>query len=415
MACPFTGAYYKSPWKQIQDECGWSSVGVGDPIDWDKARQQDDPLIEKKHEMVPTTHDTSCCRTLCILWQGLICVWKVQIYFSMLLIRTFWGCDYDVDAAEDFTAWKPISKLVRSEALPERQNLPVASEVSEQLFRRDKLVLLDADVSQIQTLFGHSVILLFLAADRRTANPILCRGSLLADFVVNNLYGVEKMVRRTGEGGKIELSNDGLPLWDAEEECFDLGNVEYGNESTYRLIVYTLLYRLHNLICDKLSEVKPDWEDEQYFQEAAKQTFYSFGKIVVLEYAPNYFGIFAWGWTLTFRFMMGVVEAIRGRCLLYYTVGSLMRFLHPGKWATNFQEHIAFYRLHSLVPDTLGDDPIAEHAGNPVRFKAMGLRAAADAIVNSPAGSIGLKNTPVVLNNKYLDVDELAIHRGTGT
>ena len=283
MACPFAGGYYKSPWKQIQDECG-RSVGVGDPIDWDKARQQDDPLIEKEHDTVPIVHDTSCCRTLCILWQGLICIWKMQIYFSMLLIRTFWGSDYDVDAAEDPTTWRPFPKLVRSEGLPERQHLPAASEVSKQLFRRDKLVLLDPDVSQIQTLFGHSVILLYLAADRRTANPILGRGSLLADFVVNNLYGVEKKVKRTGHGGKIELSNDGLPLWDAEEESFQVGHVEYGNESTYRLIMYTLLYRLHNLICDKLSRVEPDWEDEQYFQEAAKQTFYSFGKMVILEY-----------------------------------------------------------------------------------------------------------------------------------
>ena len=116
-------------------------------------------------------------------------------------------------------------------------------------------------------------------------------------------------------------------------------------------------------------------------------------------------------WMLTFRFTMAVVEAIRQRCLLYYTVGSMMRLLHPGKWATSFQEHIAFYRLHSLVPDTLGDEPIAEHAGNPVRFKALGLRAAAGAVVNSAAGSVGLKNTPVVLNNKYLDVDELALKR----
>lgn len=88
MACPFAGGYYNSPWKRIQDECG-RTVGVGDPIDWDKARRQDDPLIEKEHEIVLTTHDTSCCRTLCILWQGLVCVWKVQIYFAMLLIRTF--------------------------------------------------------------------------------------------------------------------------------------------------------------------------------------------------------------------------------------------------------------------------------------------------------------------------------------
>ena len=410
MACPFAGqGYYKSPWRQIQDECG-RSVGVGDPIDWDRARQQDDPLIEKEHDMVLTTHDTSCSRTFCILWQGLVCICKVQVYFSMLLIRTFWGSDFDMDA-DDLTAWRPFPKLVRSEALPERPNLPAASGVSKHLFRRSKLVLLDPDVSQIQTLFGHSVILFFLATDRQTANPILGRGSLLADFVINNLYGVEKMVKRTGQGGKIELSNDGLPPWDAEQERFQVGNVQYGNESTYRLIMYTLLYRLHNLICNKLLEVEPDWDDEQCFQEAAKQTFYTFGKIVVLEYAPNYFGIFAWGWILTFRFMMNVVEAIRGGFFLYYTVGSLIRFLHPGKWATNFQEHIAFYRLHSLVPDTLGDEPIAEHAGNPVRFKAMGLRSAAGAVVKSAAGSIGLKNTPVVLNNKYLDVDELALQR----
>ena len=146
-------------------------------------------------------------------------------------------------------------------------------------------------------------------------------------------------------------------------------------------------------------------------QEAAKQTFYSFGKILVIDYAPNYFGIFGWGLLLALRPMMAVVEAIRQSCLLYYTVGSLIRFLHPGKWATSFQDTVAFYRLHSLVPDSLGDEPIAEHAGNPVRFKKMGLRAAAGAVVNSAAGSIGLRNTPVVLNNKYLDVDELALQR----
>ena len=178
--------------------------------------------------------------------------------------------------------------------------------------------------------------------------------------------------------------------------------------------MYTLLYRLHNLICDKLSQVKPDWEDEQYFHEAAKQTFYSFGKILVFEYAPNYFGIFASGFTLTFRLMMAVVQGIRQSCFLYYTVGSLIRFLHPGKWAALFQEHISFYRLHSLVPDSLGEEPIAEHAGNPVRFKKMGLRAAAGAVVDSAAASIGLRNTAVVLNNKYLDVDELALKRQRG-
>ena len=233
MACPFEGGYYNSPWKQIQDECG-RSVGAADPIDWEKARQQDDPLIEKEHEIVQTTHDTSCCRTLCILWQGLVFTWKVQIYFAMLLIRTFWGSDYDVDAdaVADPRVWRPFPKLVRSEELPERQDLPAASEVSKQLFRRSKLVLLDPDASQFQALFAHTVILLYLAADRQTVNPILGRGSLLADVVINNLYGVEKMVKRTGKGGKIALSDDGLPLWDAEEERFDLGHVEYGNEST---------------------------------------------------------------------------------------------------------------------------------------------------------------------------------------
>ncbi|CAJ1415586.1 unnamed protein product [Effrenium voratum] len=413
MSCPIAGrGYYDTPWDQIQAEHqAKSHVQVAGPINFDKTRQQDDPLIEKEHVVVLTTHDTSFRRTCCILWQGLVCIWKMQIYVALLFIRTFWGSDYDSDGAVDLRAWRPLPKLVQSEALPERSNLPPASEVSKQLFRRLSPVMLDPNISQTQCVFAHSIVLLFLGADRTTTNPILTRGGLTKDFVTNNLYGVDKTVKRTGKGGKIELSSDGLPMWDAEQKRFEVGNVEYGNESTYRLILYTLLYRLHNLVCDKLLEVEPDWDDDRLFQEAAKQVFYSFGRVFAVDYIRNYFGIFGWGYELSVSLMMKVVESIRVSCFLYYTVGSVLRFLHPGPWASSFQEYISFYRLHSLVPDTLGETRVAEHVGNPARFKAMGLRDAAGAAVDSAAGSIGLRNTPVVLNNEYLDVDELAILR----
>jgi hypothetical protein len=131
---------------------------------------------------------------------------------------------------------------------------------------------------------------------------------------LSNVYGSTQVVSdalRTFSGGQLKTSPGNLLPYDnttyftpdqitalnmandsgalPTSQLFAAGDVR-ANENVELTALQTLFMRNHNLIASELQQLKPNWNDEQLFQEARKLNIAEYQNIVYTKYLPDLLG-----------------------------------------------------------------------------------------------------------------------------
>jgi hypothetical protein len=188
----------------------------------------------------------------------------------------------------------------------------------------------------------------------------------------SSIYGssAEEQRRvRTGSGGKLRLTDDGLlPLPDDLPE--DADPTMKPGWWTGLAMLMTLFMREHNAVCDRLAAEYPHWDDEELFQRARLVVSALLAKIHTVEWTPavishpttvfalraNWFGAAGERIARTFGRISSseVISGIPGAATDHYGVPFSLT-----------EEFTSVYRMHPLLPDefdlrtALGDRPLA--------------------------------------------------------
>ncbi len=161
---------------------------------------------------------------------------------------------------------------------------------------------------------------------------------------------------------------------DRWQEIYATG-LERGNSSVGYVAISTLFLREHNRLCEGLSNLYKDWDDERLFQTARMINTVILMKLVVQDYINHIAG------TDLFIFKPGFGER---------------RSWYRTPWIA--LEFDLLYRWHGLVPDTIkiGDNSYGdtEFRHNNALLERVGLAAIVDAASRQRAGKISLQNVP---------------------
>lgn len=160
---------------------------------------------------------------------------------------------------------------------------------------------------------------------------------------------------RTHIDGKLHLGDDGLIPVNPET-----GTDLVGNPGTWWLgigLMHTLFVKEHNLVCDHLKKLYPDWKDDQLFDHARLIVAALTAKIHTVEWTPailphpvtkialhaNWWGILGPDFKRAFG-RIGDSELLSG------IVGASMTH-HDGVPYYLTEEFVSVYRMHPLIPD----------------------------------------------------------------
>ena len=189
----------------------------------------------------------------------------------------------------------------------------------------------------------------------------------------SSIYGssAEEQQRvRTGQGGKLRLTADGLlPLPDDLPKDLD-PTMKPGWWSGLSMLM-TLFMREHNAVCDRLASEYPHWDDEELFQRARLVVAALLAKIHTVEWTPavishpttvfalraNWYGVAGERIARAFGRLSPseVISGIPGAETEHYGVPFALT-----------EEFTSVYRMHPLLPDdfdlrtALGDKPLAQ-------------------------------------------------------
>lgn len=150
--------------------------------------------------------------------------------------------------------------------------------------------------------------------------------------------------------------------------------LERGNSTPGYVAVSTLFLREHNRLCDGLAAEHPDWPDERLFQTARMINMVLLMKVVIEDYINHIAG--------------------HNIFLLDPTFAEQQRWYRANWIAIEFN---LLYRWHSLVPDQLNlpdGSAVTEIRNNNALLNELGLAGFFSVASTSPAGRIGLFNTP---------------------
>ena len=187
----------------------------------------------------------------------------------------------------------------------------------------------------------------------------------------SSLYGTtmeEQQRVRTGEGGKLRLTDDGqIPIPD--DPALD-PTMKSGWWTGMGMLI-TLFAREHNAVCARLASEYPNWDDEELFQRARLVIAALLAKIHTVEWTPavishpttvfalraNWFGVAGERIARAFGRISGseVISGIPGAATEHYGVPFSLT-----------EEFTSVYRMHPLLPDdfdlrTAADDsPLAQ-------------------------------------------------------
>ena len=177
----------------------------------------------------------------------------------------------------------------------------------------------------------------------------------------SQLYGsdettLEKL--RTHDEGKMLIGEDGfLPL---DEKGIDLVGFpgSAGGWWTGLSMLHTLFVKEHNVICDRLQQRYPDWDDSQLFDKARLINAALLAKIHTVEWTPailpnpaTQIAMNANWWGLLGKDVKKLTGNIGEDELLSGIVGS--RTDHHGEPYYLTEEFVSVYRMHPLIPDEI--------------------------------------------------------------
>jgi Animal haem peroxidase len=159
---------------------------------------------------------------------------------------------------------------------------------------------------------------------------------------------------RSGEHGKLQLDDRGLPPPEVEKQV-DLTGVA-GNFWIGLALLHSLFMREHNAVCDHLHAKHPELDDEQLYRKARLVVAALMAKIHTVDWTPaiiahpttvvglraNWYGILGEGFVKRFGRLTSD-EVIRG------IPGSPTD--HHGVPYSLTEEFVAVYRMHPLIPD----------------------------------------------------------------
>lgn len=225
----------------------------------------------------------------------------------------------------------------------------------------------------------------------------------------SQLYGSDEATQRavrSGEGGKLELTDDGFLPVDPETGMERTGFTR--NWWLGLAMLHTLFAREHNAICDHLAAAYPTWDDERLFQTARLINAALMAKIHTVEWTPgilpnktlhsamraNWYGLLA-AW-----FGGSTPKTLEHIPIASSTLGGLVGG-PEGDFARYglSEEFTAVYRLHSLLPDALEVDdtsiPLMRTRNAAVKslLRTHGL--------TTLAASMGAQNCCALVANNY--------------
>lgn len=401
--------------------------------------------------------DTSCCRTLWILISGVVYQFKFFCYITQMFMHVLKG-DRFMQTERQSPEGTQLPRLV--EPIPAYSYIPASwrckppllpkeSDVSEQLYRvKGDTRYIDANISVMQPLFAQYVINVWVGSSPIQLNS---RGSFLVDTFRNNQYGLldsRRKALRLGKGGKVRLNEMNVCIYDKLSKKYLVGDGIEGNVNVDRVATYSIIYREHNRVAEALLASNPTpkldpkvnaeviagfgpdkWAkmteeerheaflDENIFRRAAQQLFYCIGQAFLLDYAPNYFGIYAIGMRVASRIVVGTMRVFSSTSCTRMLLGLFIKLWHGGPWWPLVREIKIWYRFHSLQPDNTVD-------GLSLSERIDSTRSLPEIItseehfewwissqLHQPAGSMGPCGTPKVLNNPRFDIDALTLWR----
>jgi len=213
----------------------------------------------------------------------------------------------------------------------------------------------------------------------------------------SQLYGSDEDAvqrLRSGEGGKLRMDGDMLPLArPTKEDLMEKGDErpltdDTGTRGNWWLglgLMHTLFAREHNAICDELHRQYPDWDDDDLYDHARLINTALMAKIHTVEWTPALLdhpaiikGMHGNWWGMATEYLHRLTNRPRPDLWL------ALRELLPGIASSEFiggvrgsptdhhgvpysitEEFVAIYRMHPLIPDELrlhsiaGEQPAA--------------------------------------------------------
>ncbi|MEL6776757.1 MAG: peroxidase family protein [Cyanobacteria bacterium J06597_16] len=178
----------------------------------------------------------------------------------------------------------------------------------------------------------------------------------------SQLYGSDEETihrLRTHQQGKMLIGEDGLlPL----EETSKIDQVGFpGSAGGWWIglsLLHTLFIKEHNVICDRLHQRYPDWDDSQLFDKARLINAALLAKIHTVEWTPailpnpaTQIAMNANWWGLLGKDIKQLVGHIGDDELLSGIVGSATD--HHGAPYYLTEEFVSVYRMHPLIPDEI--------------------------------------------------------------
>lgn len=173
----------------------------------------------------------------------------------------------------------------------------------------------------------------------------------------SQLYGSSagfQRLLRSGEGGKVRLSDDGLlPL-----DPTTLEELPGGLDGWWAglALLHVLFLREHNAVCDRLRADHPSWSDEELFDHARLVVAALIAKIHTVEWTPAILGhptmqtaMRANWWGLAGERLHRLLGRLGDSEIVSGIPGSPTS--HHGVPYAITEEFVSVYRLHPLVPD----------------------------------------------------------------
>jgi prostaglandin-endoperoxide synthase 2 len=211
----------------------------------------------------------------------------------------------------------------------------------------------------------------------------------LAHRVVDDEEYPDRLCEETSAGIVVRKQYHSLPYVKAldvilkgfpEERKLGLyaTGLDRGNSSIGYVAISTLFLREHNRLARKLVGLNPRWGSEQVFQTARNINI-----VILLK-----------------LLLAGYINHILGEELFLLEPGFAERraWYRPNWMALEFD---LLYRWHGLVPDKIragGEDYLPDdYRNNNQLFESLKLGPTLEALTRTPAGKIGLANTPEFL------------------
>ncbi|MEZ4474970.1 MAG: peroxidase family protein [bacterium] len=171
----------------------------------------------------------------------------------------------------------------------------------------------------------------------------------------SQIYGSDLATERTVRSfvdGKLKLDERGLlPTENGKEISGFTDNWWVGLS-----LMHTLFTREHNVVCDRLKEEQPDWDDQRLFETARLIVAALIAKIHTVEWTPAILAhptlevaMNANWWGMAGEWVKRTMGRLGGNDVVGGIVGGEVE--HHGAPYQITEEFVTVYRMHPLMPD----------------------------------------------------------------